>query len=182
MWAVGRGWSSGPRGPTPQLPAPSLPLRAPVTCLPPLPRLPLPFPSARVMVLGPPVAQDRLPVLKSAAWQLSSICEVPPRWSGRCPPFTSPGFPNMALLGIRATEARASEGQGPDLLRVGSEGSAQERRGDADVEKRHRGAGGRGWSGVSTAQGHPGRQDTASPGPWRGATWVFAAFEFGFPQ
>lgn len=76
------------------------------------------------------------------------------------PAVHDPGLPNVALLRIRATAARAGEGQGPDPLRVGSEGAAQERRGDAAAEIGHRGAGGRG---ASAAQGRPGRRGTA---PW----------------
>lgn len=95
------------------------------------------------------------------------------------PAVHDPGLPNVALLRTRATAARAGEGQGPDPLRVGSEGAAQERRGDAAAEIGHRGAGGRG---ASAAQGRPGRRGTVPSGPWSGAAWALAAFESGFPQ
>lgn len=166
--------------PHPSALGPSLPLRAPVTLSRSrrLCQSPSAVRSAPAMALGPPVAQDQLRFqVGCLATQLH--LRSPSQAERALPAVHDPGLPNVALLRTRATAARAGEGQGPDPLRVGSEGAAQERHGDAAAEIGHRGAGGRG---ASAAQGRPGRRGTAPSGPWSGAAWALAAFESGFPQ
>lgn len=127
--------------PHPSAPGPSLPLGAPVTlsrghrlC-----QSPSAVRSAPAMALGPPDAQDQLPVFKSAAWQRNSICEVPPRQSRRCPqfmildfqmwPYSEPGPPRPGLVKARgqtrfgwAPRGLLRRGAGTRPRRKGTEG------------------------------------------------------------